>query len=184
MKKRCVLTLLTSLLCFTSVKSFAEQIPYGIVSFPSCVTESKYGKKEQEGFDKLREQMAALVTDTEKKLNDLATKYNDPEFMDSLSPEAEQEMHAQAQTLSEERNRYQNQFMQVMQQANMQLMQTMNGHVQKASEIIAKKKKLPMVVREDVCFFYNPSFDITKSIISEMDKSFDLENKDQAVDAQ
>jgi len=41
-----------------------------------------------------------------------------------------------------------------------------------------------MVVREEACFFYNPSFDITKSIISEMDKSFDLENKDQAVDAQ
>ena len=182
MKKRHVLTLLTSLLCFTSIQGFAEQIPYGIVSFPNCLTESKYGKKEQETFDKLREQMTSLVTDIEKQLNDIATKFNDPEFVDSLSPEGEQEIKARFQTLSEEHQRYQNQFMQVMQQANMQLMQKMNGHVQKASEVIAKKKKLPMIVREEACFFYNPSFDITTSIISEMDKSYDLENKDPTPD--
>jgi outer membrane protein len=180
MKKRQIFILLTSILCLTSLKSFAEEIPYGIVNFTNCVTESKHGKQEQESFEKLREQMTTLMTDIEKQLNDIATKFNDPEFVDSLSPEAEQEMKARFQTLSEEHNRYQNQYMQVMQQANMQLMQTLNGHVQKASENVAKKRKLPMVVREEACFFYNPSFDITKSVIDEMDKSFDKENVAQA----
>ncbi|MCB1106631.1 MAG: OmpH family outer membrane protein [Chlamydiia bacterium] len=180
MKKRQVVILLISLLCLTSFKLSAEEkIPYGIVNFPNCVTESKYGKQEQESFEKLRSQMTTLMTDIEKQLNDIATKFNDPDFVDSLSPEAEQEMKSRFQTLSEELNRYQNQYMQVMQQANMKLMQTMNGHVSKASESIAKKRKLPMVVREEACFFYNPSFDITPSVIEEMDKSYDSENKAQ-----
>lgn len=183
MNKRQIFILLTSLFCLSSFKAFAaEEIPYGIVNFGSCVTESKYGKQEQESFEKIREQMTSMMTDIEKQLQEIATKFNDPEFVDSLSPEAEQEMKSKFQALSEELNRYQNQYMQVMQQANMKLMQTMNTHVSKASEAIAKQKKLPMVVREEACFFYNPSFDITKSIIDEMNKSYDKENKveDQA----
>ncbi|MCB1110249.1 MAG: OmpH family outer membrane protein [Chlamydiia bacterium] len=181
MKKRQIFILLTTLFCLTSFKSYAdEKIPYGIVNFASCITESKYGKHEQESFEKLREQMTSLINDYNKQLNDIATKFNDPEFVDSLSPEAEQEMKAKFQTLSEELNHYQNQSMQVMQQANMQLVQVMNNHVQKASERIAKQKKIPMVVNKEACFFYNPSFDITKSVIDEMDKSFEKENTAQA----
>ncbi len=184
MKKRQIFTLLTYLFCLISIKSYAEAIPYGIVSFQSCVTESSYGLKEQESFEKLQTQMTTLMSDIEKQLSDIATKFNDPEFVDSLSPEAEQETKARFQTLSEELNRYQNQYMQVMQQANAQLMQTMNGHVQKASESVAKQKKLPMIVREEACFFYNPSFDITKSVIDEMNKSFEKENVAQASENQ
>ena len=180
MKKRQIFILLTTLFCLSSLKSFAEDIPYGIVNFGNCVTESKYGKQEQESFEKLREQMTSLMTDIEKQLNELATKFQDPEFVDSLSPEAEQEMKSRFQSLNEELNRYQNQYMQVMQQANMKLMQTMNNYVSKASETIAKKRKLPMVVREEACFFYNPSFDITSSIIEEMDKSYNKESKAEA----
>lgn len=177
MKKRQIFILLTTLFCLTSLKSYAEEkIPYGIVNFTTCITESKFGKQEQENFEKLREQMTTLINDYNKQLQDIANKFQNPDFVDSLSPEAEQEMKAKFQTLSEELNQYQNQSMQVMQQANMQLVQTMNTHVQNASERIAKQKKLPMVVREEACFFYNPSFDITKSVIDEMDKNFDKQN--------
>lgn len=177
MKKRQIFILLTTLFCLSSLKSFAEDIPYGIVNFENCVTESKYGKQEQDSFEKVREQMTTLMTDIEKQLNEIATKFQDPEFVDSLSPEAEQEMKARFQSLSEELNRYQNQYMQVMQQANMKIMQTMNNHISKASETIAKKRKIPMVVREEACFFYTPSFDITTSIIEEMDKAYTKESK-------
>lgn len=182
MKKRQIFTLFISLFFLTSLKSFAEEkIPYGIVNFPSCVADSKHGKQEQEAFEKLREQMTTLMTDIDKQLNDIATSFNDPDFIDKLSPEAEQELKSRFQALNEELNRYQNQYMQVMQQANMKLMQTMNSHVSKASEIIAKKRHLPMVVREEACFFYNPTFDITKAVIDEMDKTFDKENKTASV---
>ncbi|MDN3509487.1 MAG: OmpH family outer membrane protein [Candidatus Neptunochlamydia sp.] len=177
MKKRQIFILLTTLFCLSSFKSFTEEISYGIVNYGNCVINSKYGKQEQESFEKLREQMTKLMTDIEKQLNNIAIKFQDPEFIDSLSPEAEQEMKARFNSLNEELNRYQNQYMQVMQQANMKLMQTMNNHISKASETIAKKKKIPIVVKEEACFFYNPSFDITTSIIEQMDKSYTKESK-------
>ncbi|MEM8727195.1 MAG: OmpH family outer membrane protein [Chlamydiota bacterium] len=175
MKKCPTFILLATFFCLLCWKAFTDEIPYGIVKYGSCVTDSKYGKQEQESFEKLREQMTALITDIEKQLNDIATKFQDPEFIDSLSPEAEQEMKGRFQSLNEELNRYQNQYMQVMQQANMKLVQTVNNHISKASETIAKKKKIPMIVREEACFFYNPSFDITASVIEEMDKSYSQE---------
>ncbi|MCB1081343.1 MAG: OmpH family outer membrane protein [Simkaniaceae bacterium] len=180
MKKRQIFILLTALFCLSSLKSFAQDIPYGIVSFPSCVTESKYGKQEQDAFEHIKTQMTTLMNDIEKQLNEIATLFQDPEYVDSLSPEAEQEKKAQFQTLSEELNRYQNQYMQVMQQANMKLMQVMNNHVAKASEAIAKRKKIPMVMREEACFHYNPSFDITAEVIQEMDKNFEKDSQKTA----
>lgn len=175
MKKTQLFLLTCSILSFTAVKSFAkESSPYGIVSFDLCITESKYGKQEQESLEKLKNQMATLMGDLEKQLTEIATKFQDADFVDSLSPEAEQEMKSRYQTLGEELNRYQNQYIQLMQQANMKLVQTMNDHVTKASERIAKKKKIPMVMREEACFHYQPELDITTEVVAEMDKTFDL----------
>ena len=177
MKKRPLITLATSLFCLTTLSGFAgETIPYGIVNSASCVNESKYGKDEQQSLEKLRDQWIAMMTDKEKALQEIVNKFNDPEFVDSLSPEAEAEMKADFQAKNEELGRYQNQYMQIMQQAQMKLGQNMHGHISKASEAIAKQKKLPMVVREEACFFYNPSFDITNAIVAEMDKSYDKDH--------
>lgn len=175
MKKRTMLIVASALLCFSS--AFAKEIPYGIVNFATCVQESKQGKVEQESFEKLREQMTSLITDIEKQMQGISEKFNDAEFVDSLSPEAEQELKARFQTLGEERNQYQNQYMQILQQANMQLMQTMNNHVNLASTTVRKNRKIPIVVREEACFSYEPEFDITKQVIEEMDKSFEKQAK-------
>ena len=177
MKKNYIFIFFALLFCFGASKSFAdEKVTFGVVSFGDCISDSKYGKHEQESLEKLREQMSTLINDYTKQLNDLATKFNDREFVDSLSPEAEQEMKAKFQSLSEELNQYQNQSMQVLQQANMQLVQSMGGHVQKASEVIAKQKKIAMVVNKEAFFYYNPSLDITSSVIKEMDKNFEADN--------
>lgn len=174
MKKRQFFIAAALLFCLSSAKSFAEEkIPYGIVNFPSCLQESKYGKEEQASFDKVRERMVALITDIEKQLNEIATKFSDPEFVDSLSPEAEQEIKANFQSLSEEHSRYQNQYMQVMQQEHMRVMQAMKGYVSTASDAVRKRKNISLVVPEEACFSYEPSYDITKAVIEEMDKNYD-----------
>ena len=177
MKSRKILFFTATVFCFFSIATFAS---VGIVKFPVCVSESKHGKQEQEAFENVRNQITNLITDIEKQLTDLGNKFNDPEFIDSLSPEAEQEMKARYQTLSEEHGRYQNQYMQVMQQANMKLIQVMSNHVSEASQTIAKKKKLSRIERDDACFFYKPEDDVTALIIEEMDKNFDKENPSEA----
>lgn len=145
----------------------------GIVNFTSCITDSKLGKKEQEALENVKNQMASLIKDIEDQLNEITTKFNDSDFVDGLSPEGEQELKTKYQTLREEHDRYQGQFYQVMQQANMKLVQTISSHVNSATDKIAKAKNLSLVVNKDACFSFKDNFDITNEVVAEMDRVFD-----------
>lgn len=148
-----------------------------IVNFSTCITNSKYGKKEQENFEALRKQLSSLIEDTEKEAKDLSAKFEDSEYLDSLSPKAEEEMKARFQTLNEDLARYQSQFYQVMQQANMQIVHKMNSQIARASEKVAKDKKLDYVINKEACFYYRPDLDLTDKVITEMDKNFEIDAK-------
>lgn len=148
----------------------------GVVNFSQCLTDSKFGKQEQASFEALKKQMTALLEDTEKQLNEIAAKFNDPEYMDGLSPEAEDELKTKFRTLSEEMNRHQNQYYQVLQQANMKVIQAIGGNIQQAAERVAKDKHLTMVINKEACFFYTPTFDVTNFVIADMDKNFEAES--------
>lgn len=160
-----------------SAGGFANEVKtVAVVNFATCMTDSKVGKQEQASFEKLKTQMTSLVKDTEKQLTDLASKFNDSDFMDGLSPEAEEEMKMKYQQLSEEMNRYQNQYYQALQQANMQIVQNLGANIQEASEKVAKNKKLTMVINKEACFFFTPTLDVTEAVIAEMDKAFEQKN--------
>ncbi|GAB4191440.1 MAG: hypothetical protein Tsb0015_13290 [Simkaniaceae bacterium] len=151
----------------------AKEEKIGIVNFATCITESKYGKQEQEAFESIKTQMTSLIEDSEKQLNEIAAKFNDPDYMDGLSPEGEQELKAKFQSLQEEMARYQQQYYQLINQANYKLVQTMSNYIQSASKSVAQKKKLDYVINKDAVFFYNTDYDITSEIIQEMNKDFD-----------
>lgn len=126
--------------------------------------------------------MTSLIKDIEDQLNDITAKFNDPDFIDGLSPEGEQELKMKYQTLREEYDRYQNQFYQVMQQANMKLVQTVSSYVNAATDKIAKNKNLSLVVNKDACFSFRETFDITQEVIAEMDKVFEDVEKQSSKD--
>ena len=148
----------------------------GVVNFSDCMAESKIGKQEQASFESLKNQMTSLLEDTEKQLKELAHKFNDAEYMDGLSPEATEEMKQRYQALSEELSRYQNQYYQVLNQANMKIVQTMGANIQEAAQRVAQDKKLTMVVNKEACFFHTTNLDVTKFVIAEMDKIFEQKN--------
>lgn len=164
-----------------TTSAFAADAPsIGVVNFSNCVTDSKLGKQEQSSFDALKKQMSTLLEETEKQLNDITAKFNDPEYRDGLSPEAEDELKNKFHLLSEEMNRYQNQYYQVLNQANMRIIQTISNGINTASEKVAKDKKLTVVVNKDACFYFSPALDVTNQVVTEMDKSFEIEAKKQA----
>jgi len=179
MKHRNLFLSLLTLLILAVLPTRMYAAGSGIVNFSTCISESKYGQQEQEAFDDVRNKITSIMTDLEGQLNDIATKLQDPEFIDSLSPEAEQEMKARFQSLSEELGRYQNQYYQVMNQANMKLIQMMSNHVAEASEAIAKKQKLNVILNKEACFYYDPKQDITTAVVSEMNKNFEKDAKSQ-----
>jgi len=157
--------------------SAADSPVIGVVNFTSCITDSKVGKKEQENMESIRKQMASLIEDTEKELKELAAKFDDTEYLDSLSPKAEEELKIKFQTLQEDHGRYQNQFYQVLQHANYQMIQKMSGSIAKAAEKIAKSKKLDYVMNKEACFYIRPDLDVTSMVINEMDTNFEADTK-------
>ena len=162
------------------VKAQEVKNEIGIVNFTSCVTESKIGKKEQDSLENIKNQMANIIKDIENQLNDISGKFNDPDYLDGLTPEGENEQKMKFQALREEYDRYQNQYYQVMQQANMKLVQTVSSYVNSATDKIAKNKNLSLVVNKDACFSFRESFDITQDVIDEMDKVFEEMEKQTA----
>ncbi len=178
--KRFIPTFLLATSLITTAFSAETPATVGIVNFGTCVADSKLGKQEQASFESLKKQMTSLLEDTEKQLNDLAAKFNDPEYLDGLSPEAEEELKNKFRTLNEELGRYQNQYYQVMNQANMRIVQTLSNSINTAAEKVAKDKKLTMVVNKDACFYFTPGLDVTNFVVVEMDKNFGQDSKKHA----
>lgn len=151
----------------------------GVVNFATCVTDSKYGQQEQNAFEAMKKQMSSLMEDTEKQLRELTDKLQDKDYLDGLSPEAEQELKNKYNTLSEELQRYQQQFYQVLQQTNYKLVQNIGNQINTASEKVAANKGIHAVINKEACFYYLPSLDVTSDVIKEMDKIFEADAKKQ-----
>ncbi len=155
----------------------AETPVIGVVNFATCITDSKAGKKEQESLENMRKQMAGLIEDTDKDLREMAARFEDAEYLDSLSPKAEEELKSKFQTRQEELSRYQNQFYQMMNHAQMQMLQKISGNIARAAEKIASDKHLDYVMNKEACFYIRPDLDVTTVVIGEMDKLFELDEK-------
>jgi outer membrane protein len=176
MTKRNISILLATLSLGSSAFA-SEDALIGVVNFATCITDSKSGQKEQANMENMRKQMSTMIEDTEKELRELSAKFEDTEFLDSLSPKAEEELKLKFQTLQEDLNRYQNQFYQVLQHAQYQLVQKMSGSIAKASEAVAKDKNLYYVMNKEACFYIRSDFDVTHAVITEMDKAFEIDKK-------
>ncbi len=186
MKNKFILVLLASL--GLSAGTFAAnavnaQSSIGVANFTTCIQDSKYGKKEQESFEALKKQMSTLLEDTEKQLREISAKFSDAEYLDGLSPDAEEELKVKFGTLNQELARYREQYYQVLNQANMRIMESMNTHISTASEKVQKDKKLDAIANKQAFFSINNHLDVTALVIKEMDKQFDEDAKAQAASA-
>lgn len=174
---------LTTLLLAAS-STFAEKATeptIGIVNFATCVNESKYGKYEQEQLEGIRQQWVSLIEETNKEIQALSAKFEDKEYMEGLSPQAEQEMKEKHAALSNDSAKYQNQLYQTLNQANYFFVQKMVQNISKASDTVATGENIKLVVNKEACFSYNPKMEITSSVISQMDKNFDQDVKDKKI---
>lgn len=161
-----------------SAKKPAEQssaIKIGVINFKQIVEESKYGKLEQGNFETLKKQMESILEEKEKSLNEFSAKFNDPDYVDSLSHEAENELKHKFRVINQEVGQLQAQYYQTLQQANMKILQKLNEIVSKAAETVAKDNQLDLILNEDSGFYYAPTLDISKKVITALDAQFDKE---------
>jgi outer membrane protein len=144
-----------------------------VVNFKKCIEQSKLGKQEQASFDALKKQMESALEEKEKVLNDMATKLEDTDYVDSLSPEAETEMKRKFRALSQEYAQIQNQYLQTLNQTNMKVLQNISDKVSEAAEAVAKQNNFDLVLNDEGSFFASPAFDISSQVITTMDQLFD-----------
>jgi len=144
--------------------SAQEQKSLGVINFATCISESKLGKQEQASFESMKQQITKSLEDLEKQITEISAKLNDREYLDSLSPQAEEEMKTKFRTLNDDLARN---------QANLRILQLINTQIIASAENIAKEKKLSLVMNKEALFFYAPTMDITNDVIVEMDRQFD-----------
>lgn len=172
--KKTIATLLaaTSLMATLPAEETAKEV--GFVNFTNCKMQSKVGKHEQEAMDQILANMRELIQDREKGLKELQEKFTDADYMDGLNPAAAEEMKGQYQALQEEYGRYQQQYMQVAQQAQMKMMQNVHEHARIAAEKIARVRKLDYIIPTESILYCASNLDITNEVVAEMDKEFEL----------
>jgi outer membrane protein len=168
MSRRWVSAVLGAVL-MTGVLSAADM---GIVNFKKAVEESKLGKQEQATFEKMRDQMASSLEKTQKELQELNSKMSDQEYMDGLSGTAQTDLRTKFQTLNTEMMQNQSQYYQILNQAQMRMIQGLMDEVQSASREVAKDKGLKVMMADDAVFYYVPEMDMTKQVVATMDSHF------------
>lgn len=146
-----------------------------LVNFKTCVEKSKMGQKEQASFDAMKKQMESILEEKEKSLTEVASKFNDIDYLDSLSPDAEAELKRQFRTLNQEFNQQQTQFYQTLSQTNVLVIQKLTEAVTKASEEVAKANKIDVILNEESSFFAVSSIDISSLVIRVLDETFEKE---------
>ncbi len=148
-----------------------------IVNFKSCVEKSKLGKQEQGSFEALKKQMESVLEEKEKALKEFAGKFNDPDYLDSLSPDAEAELKHKYRMLNQELSQQQTQYYQSLNQTNLKVLQNLNDIVAKAAAQIAKQDNIDLILNEE-SFYHAPYLDISDKVVAIMDENFQKDNKE------
>jgi outer membrane protein len=180
MRKFISLGLVASMLM--SVALFADEakneaLKVGVVNFKLVVEESKFGKLEQGNFETLKKQIEGVVEEKDKARAELAAKFNDPDYVDSLSPEAENELKHKFRLINQELGQMEAQFYQTLNQANVKILQKLNEMVSKAAVTVAKENQLTLILNDDGCFFYDKTLDVSRKIIANLDALYETEMK-------
>lgn len=172
-------TILIGFLCLFASTGYGaeESLKTRFINFKSVVEKSKLGKLEQGNFESLKKQMEKVLDEKEKTLNELASKLEDPDYLDSISAEAETELKRKFRALSQEFGQHQNQYFQTLNQANFKIVQKLTEVVNLTSDKVAKKNNIDFIVNEESTFYYNPKYDISEQVVALMDEEFDKENK-------
>ncbi len=175
-------TLMTTALCAADAPASAaatakSTLKIGVANFRKCIEESKKGKQETAALESMQSQMESALQDLQKQLTEVSAKLNDPDYLDGVKPEAENELKHKYRSLGQEYQTMQQQFVQALQQANMKVIQSLAELVSTTAKEVAQSKQLDLVINEEAAFYYSPSLDVSEEIVARLNKKFDDEVK-------
>lgn len=159
-----------------------QGVRIGVVNTKKCLEDSKLGKQEQANFEKMKNQMQSTLQEKEKTLEEIESKLNDEDYMDSISTETELELKRKKRAISNEGRQLQGQYMEMLQHANMKIIQKLTEAIAKASQQVASESTgagaIDVIMTDEACTYYMPSLDVSDRVIAKMDLLFDAEQKE------
>lgn len=172
------LLLVASLATLTFVPSYADEVKFGIANFKACIAQSKVGKQEQASFEALNKQMVTILEEKAKVLQDLEAKAQDPDYLDSLSPEAETTFKRNARALEKEFTQLRYEYEKTSSEANYKIIQKLDALASKAAKEVKEEQRLAYIARDEAFFYYDPAFDVSNAVAAKMDAIAEKENKE------
>jgi outer membrane protein len=161
-----------------------QTLRIGIVNTKKCLEESKLGKQEQANFEKMKQQMESVLQEKERALEEIESKLNDDDYMDSISDEAASELKRKKRAIRNEGMQLQSQYMQALQQANVKIIQRLTDVIGRASAQVAKDtsngQPVDVIFTDEACTYYAPRLDVSDRVVAKMNAIFDAEQKDNA----
>ena len=128
--------------------------------------------------------MESILQEKEKTLEDIESKLNDDDYMDSISEEVAGDLKRKKRTIRNEGMQLQSQYMQTLQQANMKIIQKLTEAISKASAQVAQDtssgETVDVIFTDEACTYYVPRLDVSERVVAKMNAIFDAEQKDNA----
>jgi outer membrane protein len=190
---RHLLIALGAVFTLTNIPTFAQQpqwnspaghtLRIGVVNTKKCLEDSRLGKQEQGNFERMKNQMEGVLQDKERSLEEIESKLNDEDYMDSVSTEVESELKRKRRSIRQEGLQLQNQYLQTLQQANIKIVQKITETITKASSQVAQESSysgdgaIDVILTDEACAYFAPHLDVTDRVIAKMNQLFDMEQK-------
>ncbi len=157
-------------LCFLSTQ-LAFGADFAFVDFGQFVQSSKIAQKEQQSLASLAKEFESRVNSLDGEIQRMVDQLKDPDYIDSLSQEAEMEQRHKLQMMGEERMRMAQQVQAQFQQAQQRTIQGLQGLVASAAAQLAEKEHYRAILTKDVAFFVASDLDCTAEIIELVDST-------------
>lgn len=145
----------------------------GVVNINACVTDSRQGVNIRQTIELINQKAAETLQEIDKQIQDIDTKLSDEHFRDSLTAQAVEQMRQNHEKLLQDREIKSNEFRQQMTQTQMSVLQELVSQVSAASETVVKRKGLSIALSGEAITYYDPSLDITKEVVEELNKTAD-----------
>jgi Skp family chaperone for outer membrane proteins len=151
------------------------ELTIGVVSFDQCIEKSKYGMNKQNSYEAMRRQMSEILEKNNQELEATEAKVSDSDYLDGLTPKAVEQLKLKLQNLYQERSKFEQQFYQAVSQGHNQLWNSMLVIINKASEKVATRNNVSIILNEINAFYYASSLNVTDEVINEMDLIYEEE---------
>lgn len=184
MKFKAIITGMLLTAAFSVSHLFASEkhdnLKIGVVDFRACLEKSYVGQEEQLRIEAMRNEMVGSLETKEKALTEVMGKLKNPEYLDTISPQMEEQLQREYAQLSEEMQQLQNQAYQALNQAQMKMYQSVSEQVSKCAEYLAREHNLDMIVNQEGTFYFKRPLDMTPLVIQELNRHFQPETAQTA----